>query len=113
MAVLLLWCQVIDSKIGSRWMGKEIFTLPSSLLDLNLYPLSLIHFPCLLQIVTYLCIGPRSSEGYNCYSINPPPRIIKQMAWDLFLRLPRGGIYVYYFLVSYVYGGVVAGGASY
>ena len=60
MAVLLLGGQVIHSEMGAGWMGEEIFAPPSSLLDFNLYPLSLIRLLHLLRIVTELCIGPRS-----------------------------------------------------
>ena len=83
MAVLLLGAQVIDSKMGARWMGEAIFAPLSSLLDFNLYPLSQICFPCLLQLVTELFIGPRRSKGEEWYNINPLPRINKQRAWAL------------------------------
>ena len=52
MTLLLLGLELIDSKIGAGWMGKEPPPPLSSLLDLNLYPLSLIHLPHLLQIMT-------------------------------------------------------------
>ena len=64
-------------------MGKEIFVPPSYLLDFNLYPLSHIRFPYLLRLVMEFYIGPISSRWEEWYNINPPPRIIKQRAWDL------------------------------
>ena len=64
-------------------MGKEIFAPASSLLDFNLCPLSHISLPCLLRLLTEMCISQRSSRGEDWYNINPPPRIIKQRAWAL------------------------------
>ena len=71
------------SKMGAGWMGEETFAPASSLPDFNVYPLSHIRFPCLLRLVTELCIGPRSSRGEDWYKINPTPRINKQRDWAL------------------------------
>ena len=62
-AVFLLRRKFIDSKMRAGWMGEETFAPASSLLDFNLYPLSLIRLLHLLRLVTELCIGPRSSRG--------------------------------------------------
>ena len=113
MVVLLLGGQEIDSNMRAGWMVEEIFAPPSFLLDFNSYPLSHICYPCLLQIVTELCICQRSSRGEEWYNTNLPPRITKQRAW----ALNEGCCvdkYMCIFSLSHMgYGGVVAGGTSY
>ena len=71
--------------LDDPWRRVDVVSVlpPSSLLDFNLYPLSLIHFTHLLQLVTELCIFKRSSRGEDWYNINPLPRIIKQRDWAL------------------------------
>ena len=64
-------------------MGEEMFPPPFFSLVLALFALSHIRFPHLLRLVTELYIGPRSLGGEDWYNINPPPRNIKQRAWDL------------------------------
>ena len=83
MAVLLLGGQVIDSKMGTEWMGKEPPPFPSSLLDLNLYPLNHINFPRILWLVTELCISTRISKGEDWHNINHPPSNMKDNDWAL------------------------------
>ena len=65
----------------NEWAKKYLPPLFS--LSFQQYLLSHICFPCLLRIVTELCIGARSSRGEKWYNIKPPPRIIKQRAWAL------------------------------